>query len=167
MRPDKLTSKFQLALSDAQSLAVARDNQFIEPAHLLVALLDQQGGTVRPLLDKAGVNLNQLRSRLGQSLERIARVEGSAGEVHVSNDLSRLLNLTEKLATQRGDQFIASELFILAAVDDKGELGKLLRTAAPCAARSRRRSRRSGAARRSTMRTPRRRAVRSRSTRST
>ena len=129
MRQDKLTSKFQLALSDAQSLAVARDHQFIEPAHLLMALLDQQGGTVRPLLDKAGVNLNQLRSRLGQALDRIARVEGSAGEVHVSNDLSRLLNLTEKLATERGDKFIASELFILAAIDDKGELGKLLRDA--------------------------------------
>ena len=129
MRQDKLTSKFQLALSDAQSLAVARDHQFIEPAHLLMALLDQQGGTVRPLLDKAGVNLNQLRSRLGQALDRIARVEGSAGEVHVSNDHSRLLNLTEKLATERGDKFIASELFILAAIDDKGELGKLLRDA--------------------------------------
>ncbi len=127
MRQDKLTSKFQLALAEAQSLAVARDNQFIEPAHLLMALLDQQGGTVRPLLDKAGVNLNQLRSRLGQALDRIAKVEGSAGEVHVSNDLGRLLNLTEKLATQRGDQFIASELYILAAVEDKGELGKLLR----------------------------------------
>ena len=127
MRQDKLTSKFQLALNDAQSLAVARDHQFIEPAHLLMALLDQQGGTVRPLLDKAGVNLNQLRSRLGQALDRIARVEGAAGEVHVSNDLGRLLNLTEKLATERGDKFIASELFILAAVDDKGELGKLLR----------------------------------------
>ncbi len=129
MRQDKLTSKFQLALADAQSLALARDNQFIEPAHLLVALLDQQGGTVRPLLDKAGVNLNLLRSRLGEALDRLAKVEGAAGEVHVSSDLGRLLNLTEKLATQRGDQFVASELFVLAAVGDKGETGKLLRDA--------------------------------------
>jgi len=127
MRQDKLTSKFQLALADAQSLAVGRDHAFIEPAHLMVALLDQQGGTVRPLLDKAGVNLNSLRSRLGQALDRLPQVEGTAGEVHVSNDLARLLNLTEKLATKRGDQFIASELFVLAAVEDKGDLGKLLR----------------------------------------
>ena len=127
MRQDKLTSKFQLALADAQSLAVARDHQFIEPAHLLLAMLDQQGGTVRPLLDKAGVNLNVLRSRLGQELDRLPSVEGAPGEVHVSNDLSRLLNVTDKLASQRGDQFIASELFILAAVDDKGTVGKLLR----------------------------------------
>ena len=129
MRQDKLTSKFQLALADAQSLAVGRDHQFIDAAHLLAALLDQQGGTVRPLLDKAGVNLNVLRSRLGQALDRLPRVEGNAGEVHVSNDLGRILNLTEKLAGQRGDQFVASELFVLAAAEDKGETGKLLREA--------------------------------------
>jgi ATP-dependent Clp protease ATP-binding subunit ClpB len=129
MRQDKLTSKFQLALADAQSLAVGRDHQFIEPAHLLLALVDQQGGTVRPLLDKAGVNLNVLRSRLAQALERLPVVEGTAGEVHVSNDLARLLNVADKLAQQRGDQYIASELFVLAAVDDKGELGKVLREA--------------------------------------
>jgi ATP-dependent Clp protease ATP-binding subunit ClpB len=129
MRQDKLTSKFQLALAEAQSLAVGRDHQFIEPAHLMLALVDQQGGTARPLLDKAGVNLNLLRSRLGQALDRLPQVEGAAGEVHVSNDLARLLNVTDKLAQQRGDQYIASELFVLAAVDDKGELGKILREA--------------------------------------
>jgi len=129
MRQDKLTSKFQLALAEAQSLAVGRDHQFIEPAHLMLALVDQQGGTVRPLLDKAGVNLNVLRSRLAEALERLPQVEGTAGEVHVSNDLARLLNVTDKLAQQRGDQYIASELFVLAAIDDKGGLGKILREA--------------------------------------
>ncbi|HXQ63865.1 MAG TPA: ATP-dependent chaperone ClpB [Steroidobacteraceae bacterium] len=129
MRQDKLTSKFQLALAEAQSLAVGRDHQFIEPAHLMLALVDQQGGTVRPLLDKAGVNLNVLRSRLAQALERLPQVEGTAGEVHVSNDLARLLNVTDKLAQQRGDQYVASELFVLAAIDDKAELGKILREA--------------------------------------
>ncbi|MBS0396660.1 MAG: type VI secretion system ATPase TssH, partial [Proteobacteria bacterium] len=129
MRQDKLTSTFQLALADAQSLAVGRDHQFIEPAHLMSAMLDQQGGTVRPLLDKAGVNLNLLRSRLAQALDRLPKVEGAAGEVHVSNELGRLLNVTDKLAQQRGDQFISSELFVLAALEDKGELGRVLREA--------------------------------------
>ena len=129
MRQEKLTSTFQLALADAQSLAVGRDHQFIEPVHLAQALIEQQGGTCRPLLDKAGVNLNVVRSRLGQALERLPKVEGAAGEVHLSNDLSRLMNVTDKLAQQRGDQFISSELFLLAAVEDKGELGKLLREA--------------------------------------
>ncbi|MEI8298910.1 MAG: ATP-dependent chaperone ClpB [Pseudomonadota bacterium] len=129
MRQDKLTSTFQLALADAQSLALGRDHQFIEPVHLAQALLEQQGGTCRPLLDKAGVNLNQMRSRLGQALERLPRVDGTPGEVHLSNDLTRLLNVTDKLAQQRGDQFISSELFLLAAVEDNGELGKLLREA--------------------------------------
>jgi ATP-dependent Clp protease ATP-binding subunit ClpB len=129
MRQDKLTSTFQLALADAQSLAVGRDHQHIEPVHLLSAMLDQQGGTVRPLLDKAAVNLNLLRSRLSQALERLPRVEGAPGEVHVSNDLGRLLNITDKLAQQRGDQFISSELFVLAALEDKGEAGRILREA--------------------------------------
>ncbi len=126
MRMDKLTSKFQMALADAQSLAVGRDHQFIEPAHLLLALLNQEGGTVRPLLAQAGVNVNQLRSGLGEALDRLPRVEGAAGDVHVSNDLSRLLNLTDKLAQQRKDQYISSELFVLAAVEDKGQTGELL-----------------------------------------
>ncbi len=129
MRQDKLTSTFQLALADAQSLAVGRDHQFIEPVHLLSAMLDQQGGTVRPLLDKAGVNLNLLRSRLSQALERLPKVEGASGEVHVSNDLGRLLNIADKLAQQRGDQFISSELYVLAALEDKGEPGRILKEA--------------------------------------
>ena len=129
MRMDKLTAKFQIALADAQSMALGRDHQFIEPAHLMLALLDQQGGSVRPLLDKAGANLNALRSQLGQALDRLPSVEGTGGEVHFSNDLARLLNLTDKLAQKRGDQYIASELFVLAALDDKGPLGTILKNA--------------------------------------
>jgi ATP-dependent Clp protease ATP-binding subunit ClpB len=127
MRMDKLTSKFQMALAEAQSLAVGQDHQFIEPAHLMVALLDQQGGTARHLLTKAGVNVNLLRSRLGETLEQLAQVEGSAGEVHLSNDLSKLLNVTDKLAQDKGDQYISSELFVLAASNEQGSLGGLLR----------------------------------------
>ena len=125
---DKLTSKFQLALQDAQSLALGRDNQFIEPIHLMIALLDQEGGSTRGLLTQAGVNVNQLRSKLGEAVDRLPTVSGGdAGSVHVSNDLSRLLNQTDKIAQQRKDQYISSELFVLAALDDKGTLGNLLR----------------------------------------
>ncbi|MBA3563835.1 MAG: ATP-dependent chaperone ClpB [Gammaproteobacteria bacterium] len=124
---DRLTSKFQMALADAQSLAVGRDHQFIEPLHLLVALLDQQGGTVRHLLTKADVNVNLLRSQLGDALDRLPQVQGTAGEVHLSNELNRLLNQTDKLAQQRGDQYVSSELFVLAALEDKGAVGGLLR----------------------------------------
>src|SRR5882757_7092441 len=119
MRQDKLTSKFQQALADAQSLALGRDHQFMEPAHVLLALLDSQGGSVRPLLLKAGVDINKLRSELQGLLDRLPRVEGTPGEIHISNDLNRLLNVTDKLAQQRGDQFISSELFALAAFDDR------------------------------------------------
>jgi ATP-dependent Clp protease ATP-binding subunit ClpB len=119
MRMDKLTSRFQQALADAQSLAVGRDHQFLEPAHVLLALLDSQGGTVRPLLLKAGADVNRLRSELGAALDRLPKVEGAPGEVHVSNDLNRILNVTDKLAQQRGDQFIPSELFVLAAFEDR------------------------------------------------
>ncbi len=122
MRLDKLTSKFQMALADAQSLAVGQDHQFIEPAHLMVALLDQQGGSVRGLLTKAGGNVNLLRSQLGESLDRLPSVEGAGGEVHLGNDLNKLLNLTDKLAQQRNDQYISSELFVLAALDSKSPL---------------------------------------------
>jgi ATP-dependent Clp protease ATP-binding subunit ClpB len=129
MRMDKLTSKFQLALADAQSLAVGRDHQYIEPLHVMAALLDQQGGSVRHLLDKAGTNVNLLRSQLGEALDRLPAVEGTGGEVHLSNDLNRLLNLTDKIAQKRGDQYISSELFVLAALEDKGQLGTILRNA--------------------------------------
>jgi ATP-dependent Clp protease ATP-binding subunit ClpB len=127
MRMDKLTSKFQLGLADAQSLALGQDHQFIEPVHLMTALLDQDGGSVRPLLAKAGVNVNLLRSHLGEALDRMPQVEGTPGEVHVSQDLARLLNVSDKLAQQRGDAYISSELFVLAALEDKGTLGSLLR----------------------------------------
>jgi ATP-dependent Clp protease ATP-binding subunit ClpB len=129
MRSDKLTSKFQMALADAQSLALGRDHQFIEGMHLLTALLDQQGGSIRPLLDKSGTNINALRSQLGAALDRLPKVEGTGGDVQVSNDLGKLLNLTDKLAQKRGDQYISSELFVLAALEDKGQLGTLLRGA--------------------------------------
>ncbi len=119
MRMDKLTSRFQSALADAQSLAVGRDNQFIEPAHVLLAMLDASGGNIRPLLAKTGADVAKLRSLLIEALERLPTVEGRAGEVHVSNDLTRLLNVTDKLAQQRGDQFISSELFVLAAFEDR------------------------------------------------
>jgi ATP-dependent Clp protease ATP-binding subunit ClpB len=127
MRMDKLTTKFQQALADAQSLAVGRDNQYIEPVHLMVALLDQQGGTARPLLEKASVQVPKLRSDLAAALDRVAKVDGAAGEVLLGNELNKLLNVTDKLAQQRGDQFISSELFVLAACDDRGELGRLLK----------------------------------------
>jgi len=129
MRMDKLTSKFQVAIADAQSLAVGRDHQFIEPTHLMSALLDQDGGTVHHLLTQAGVNVNLLRSQLGEALDRLSQIEDATGDVHLSNDLSRLLNLSDKLAQQRKDQYISSELFVLAAVEDKGVLGDLLRKA--------------------------------------
>jgi ATP-dependent chaperone ClpB len=129
MRMDKFTSKFQMALADAQSLAVGRDHQYIEPLHVMTALLDQQGGSVRHLLDRAGVNVNLLRSHLGEALDRLPKVEGAGGEVHISNELGRVLNLTDKLAQKRGDQYISSELFVLAALEDKGQLGTILRNA--------------------------------------
>ncbi len=128
MRMDRLTSKFQEALSDAQSLAVGRDHQFIEPVHLMIALLDQQGGSVRPLFAHAGVNFNLLRSQLGELLDKLPRVEGSAGDLHISNTLGNLLNVTDKLAQERKDQFISSELFVLAAMDEKGPLSDVLKS---------------------------------------
>ncbi|WP_134083272.1 ATP-dependent chaperone ClpB [Thiohalophilus thiocyanatoxydans] len=126
---DKLTSKFQMAIADAQSLAVGRDHQMIEPVHLMSALLDQEGGSVSHLLAQADVNVNLLRSQLGEALDHLPQIEDATGEVHISNDLSRLLNLTDKLAQKRQDKYISSELFVLAAVDDKSNLGELLRKA--------------------------------------
>jgi ATP-dependent Clp protease ATP-binding subunit ClpB len=129
MRMDKLTSKFQLALQDAQSLAVGREHQFIEPVHVLAALLEQDGGAVSGLLGKAGVNMNTLRSELGRAIDRLPTVEGSPGEVHISNELGKLLNVTDKLAQDRGDAYISSELFVLAALQSRGELAQLLEQA--------------------------------------
>ena len=126
MRMEKLTSKFQAALGDAQSLAVGRDHQFIEPVHLMLALLDQQGGSIRSLFTHAGINLNLLRSQLGELLEKQVQVEGTNGDLHISNALAKLFNVTDKLAQQRKDQFISSELFVLAAMDEKGQLSDVL-----------------------------------------
>ena len=119
MRQDKLTSQFQQALADAQSLALGRDHQILEPVHVMQALLDGQGGSVRPILLKAGADVNKLRSELGSQLDRLPKVEGSHGDIHISNELNKVLNVTDKLAQQRGDQYIASELFVLAAFEDR------------------------------------------------
>jgi len=129
MRMDKLTSRFQQALADAQSLAVGRDHTIIEPVHVFVALLDQAGGSTRPLLAQAGVNVPVLRERLGEALDKLPKVSGQPGNLSMGNDLSRLLNQTDKLAQQHNDQFIASEWFVLAAADDGGALGLALRAA--------------------------------------
>ena len=127
MRMDKLTSRFQQALADAQSLAVGRDHNLIEPVHVLTALLDQSGGSTRPLLVQAGVNIPVLRERLTEALDKLPKVSGQAGSLSIGNDLGRLLNVTDKLAQQRGDQYIASEWFVLAALDDGGAAGKALK----------------------------------------
>jgi ATP-dependent Clp protease ATP-binding subunit ClpB len=129
MRIDKLTSKFQMALADAQSLAVGRDHQFIEPAHVMVALLDQQGGSVRGLLTKSGVNVNLLRSQLGDAIDRLPKVEGAGGEVHIGTELTKLFNITDKLAQKRNDQYISSELFVLAAMEEKSPLKTVMEQA--------------------------------------
>lgn len=129
MRFDKLTTKFRLALGEAESLAVGRGHQFVEPVHLMLALLDQDGGNARHLLARSNVNVSQLRSSLGNALDQLARVEGGQGGVHLSGSLAKLLNVCDGLAQKRKDRFIASELFILAAVNDKGPLGKLMRDA--------------------------------------
>ena len=126
MRMDKFTSKLQLALADAQSLAVGRNHQFIEPVHLMAALLAQDGGTARGLLHKVGANVSQLQSQLGGAIDRLPTVQGSAGEVHLSSSLAKLFNVTDKLSQDRGDSYVSSELFMLAALQDKGDLGRIL-----------------------------------------
>lgn len=127
MRMDKLTSKFQAALADAQSMALGADNAVIEPVHVLKALLNQEGGSVRHVLSKANVNVANLRSQLDAAINRLPQVEGTGGEVHVSNELNRILNLTDKLAQKRKDEYISSELFLLAALEDPGSLSELLK----------------------------------------
>ena len=129
MRTDKLTAKFQAALADAQSLALGRDNSFIEPEHVMKALIDQAGGSVRPLLAKAGVNMSQLRTLVDQALDKLPKVSGIGGDVHISNALTRVFNLTDKLSQQRKDSFISSELFVLAAMNEEGNLAKILKQA--------------------------------------
>ena len=127
MRIDKLTSKLQSALADAQSIAVGKDHNFIEPVHLMQALLDQQGGSVKPLLQQVGAEAGRVRQAVAQEIENLPEVQGNAGDVSVSNDLSRLLNMADKQAQKRGDQFVSSELILLAALEDRGSLGRILR----------------------------------------
>jgi ATP-dependent Clp protease ATP-binding subunit ClpB len=129
MRLDKLTSNFQAALADAQSIAIGQDNNFIEPLHLMKAMLNQEGGNIYNLLLKAEVKIDVLQLSLNDAIERLPKVTNSDGQIHISNDLNKLLNLTDKLAQQRKDEFISSELFLLAAMDDKGVLGKTLQNA--------------------------------------
>ena len=129
MRFDKFTTRFQQAFADAQSLAVGNDNPYIEPQHILYALLNQQDGSTASILSRAGVNVGGLRSALKSAVDRLPKVEGTGGEVNVSRELANLLNLTDKEAQKRGDQFIPSELFLLAATQDKGETGRLLKQA--------------------------------------
>lgn len=127
MRLDRFTSKFQLAIAEAQSMALGRDHQFIEPIHLLFALLNQEGGSTKDLFSKMGVNTNELRSKLSQALERLPKVDGVDANVQLSASTINLLNLCDKYAQKRKDQYISSELFVLAACEDKSELGHLLR----------------------------------------
>ncbi|HQS82484.1 MAG TPA: Clp protease N-terminal domain-containing protein, partial [Thiobacillus sp.] len=127
MRFDKLTTQFQQAFSDAQSLAVGGDHAYIEPQHLLLALLTQEGAGAAAILSRAGAQVPALKAALTQALTRLPKVEGQGGEVAISRELNNLLNLTDKEAMKRNDAYIASELFLLAALDDKGETGRLLK----------------------------------------
>ncbi|GFM87224.1 chaperone protein ClpB [Pseudomonas cichorii] len=126
MRIDRLTSKLQLALSDSQSLAVGLDHPAIEPAHLMQALLEQQGGSIKPLLLQVGFDINSLRKELSKELDHLPKIQNPTGDVNMSQDLARLLNQADRLAQQKGDQFISSELVLLAAMDENSKLGKLL-----------------------------------------
>lgn len=127
MRFEKLTTKFQTALQEAQSLALTHDNAYIEPQHLLLAMLNEENSTIASVLAKVGVNINPLKAELQASINRIAKVTGTGGEITISRDLNNLLNVTEKIAVKLQDNFIASELFLLAALEDKGELGRILK----------------------------------------
>jgi ATP-dependent Clp protease ATP-binding subunit ClpB len=126
---DKLTARFQQALNEAQSLAVGLDHQMLEPEHVMVALLDQEGGGIRGLLNKAGAQVAPLRSRLGEKLDGFPKISGQAGQINLSNDLGRVLNLTDKIAQKRNDAYIASELFVLAALEAKVALAETLHQA--------------------------------------
>ncbi|MCL1068973.1 ATP-dependent chaperone ClpB [Shewanella olleyana] len=129
MRLDRMTNKFQIAISDAQSLALGRDHQFIEPIHLMMALLNQDSGSIHPLLTQAGINVSGLRSSLSQELERLPQVEGTGGDIQLSQGLIRLLNLCDKLAQKRKDKYISSELFVMAALEGTDALSKSLKDA--------------------------------------
>ncbi len=126
MRIDRLTSKLQLALSDAQSIAVGLDHPAIEPLHLMQALLEQQGGSIRPLLMQVGFDIAALRQALTKELDQLPKLQNPTGDMNMSQDLARLLNQADRLAQQKGDQYISSELVLLAALDANTRLGKLL-----------------------------------------
>jgi ATP-dependent Clp protease ATP-binding subunit ClpB len=128
MRLDRFTSKFQVAISDAQSLALGRDHQYIEPVHLMMALLNQHGGSVRPLFDQAKVNVNSLRSSLSEAIERLPQLQGIGGDVQIGKDTIKLLNLSDKIAQKRNDDYITSEIFVLASMEDTGYLGTIFKT---------------------------------------
>lgn len=127
MRLDRFTSKFQIAISDAQSLALGRDHQYIEPVHLMVALMDQNGSPIRPLLTMLNVDVTHLRSKLSEILDRLPKVSGIGGDVQLSSAMGTLFNLCDKVAQKRQDAYISSEIFLLAALEDKGQLGSLLK----------------------------------------
>ena len=127
MRLDRFTSKFQVAISDAQSLALGRDHQYIEPVHLMVALMDQNGSPIRPLITMLNVDAMQLRSKLGEALDKLPKVSGIGGDVQLSSGMGYLFNLCDKIAQKRQDSYISSEIYLLAALQDKGPLGQLLK----------------------------------------
>ncbi|WP_386698494.1 ATP-dependent chaperone ClpB [Lonepinella sp. MS14436] len=127
MNIEKFTTKFQQALAEAQSLALGKDNQFIEPVHLLTALLNQQDGSIAPILTASGVNLSLLRNELNNELNKLPRVSGNGGDVQISRQLVNILNLCDKIAQQQQDKFISSEIFLLAALEDNGSLSQILR----------------------------------------
>ncbi len=127
MNIEKFTTKFQQALSEAQSLALGKDNQFIEPVHLLTALLNQQDGSIAPILTTSGVNVALLRNELNAELNKLPQVSGNGGDVQISRQLLNLLNLCDKLAQQKQDKFISSELFLLAALEERGALNDILK----------------------------------------
>mgnify|MGYP000024233051 CR=1 FL=1 len=166
MRQDKLTTKFQEALGEAQSLALAHDNQVIEPVHILAAVLADGEGSSRSLLERAGVNVQSLTREVNAAVERLPKVSGTGGDVQISRDLMNLLNLTEKEAMKRGDEFISTEMLLLALTEDRSEAGRLAKNAG-LTLPLKRRSKPSAAATRPT--TPMRKASarRSRNTRST
>ena len=127
MRIDKLTNQLQSALADAQSIAVGNDHSAIEPVHLLLALLNQQGGSIRPILNRAGFDVSGLQAALNTQLDKLAKVTSPTGEANLSQDLGRLINMADRAAQQKGDEFISSEIVLVAALEDKGTVGKTLK----------------------------------------
>jgi ATP-dependent Clp protease ATP-binding subunit ClpB len=127
MRIDKLTNQLQSALADAQSIAVGNDHSAIEPVHLLLALLNQQGGSIRPILNRAGFDVTGLQTALNDQLDKLAKVTTPTGEANLSQDLGRLMNMADRAAQQKGDDFISSEIVLVAALEDKGALGRTLK----------------------------------------